>query len=193
MDFDALKPMILEKLAKELPESLQYHNVDHTVEVIAESERIGLAMGVAAEDLQLIKTAALLHDVGYIQGRTNHELNSVAFAKETLPKWGYTSVQIEVICDMIMATKIPQSSKNDLEKILCDADLSYLGTDAFQAKGDKLFHEFLSDGFVSSKKGWDKMQIEFLREHSYFTEVAQTTYGPKKAENLQRLIQQQGE
>ncbi|MEQ9187496.1 MAG: hypothetical protein RLP15_07155 [Cryomorphaceae bacterium] len=61
------------------------------------------------------------------------------------------------------------------------------------AQGDKRFNGFLSGGFVSSRKGWDEMQIEFLRELSYFTEVAQKAYGPKKAENLRRLMEQRGD
>ena len=34
---------------------------------------------------------------------------------------------IEIICGIIMATKIPQRPKNYLEEIICDADLNYLG------------------------------------------------------------------
>ena len=47
----------------------------------------------------------------------------------------------EQICGMIMATKIPQSPKNYLEQILCDADLDYLGRDDFYDIGGTLFKE----------------------------------------------------
>ena len=48
-------------------------------------------------------------------------------AKEELPKFGLSEKDIELICGMIMATKIPQNPKTKLEKIIADADLEYLG------------------------------------------------------------------
>ena len=62
-------------------------------------------------------------------------------AREILPAYGLTRDQIDTICGMIMATRIPQSPSNQLERILCDADLDYLGRDDFYEIGGRLFEE----------------------------------------------------
>ena len=47
---------LLDKLEKELPKSLFYHNVKHTVDVVTQSELIGIGEGVSDEELLLLKT-----------------------------------------------------------------------------------------------------------------------------------------
>jgi len=42
---------------------------------------------------------------------------------------------------MIMATKIPQSPKNLLEQIICDADLDYLGRERYEENSLLLLQE----------------------------------------------------
>ena len=188
MDFDNLKLYIIDKLTKELDVSLYYHNVDHTLDVLKQCEEIGSEMGVSDEDMLLLRTAALFHDVGYVWVRAQHEQRSVAYAKNELPNWGYSSNQIEVISKMILTTRIPQSASTELEQILCDADLSYLGTNAFVSRGNDLYKEFLEAGVVSSIEEWDAMQISFLKSHSYCTSIAKERYNSVKQENLNKLI-----
>jgi hypothetical protein len=93
-------------------------------------------------------------------------------AKEVLPRFGYTDDQIEVIHQLIKATKVPQQPKNKLEEILCDADLDYLGGDEFHLIADKLKRELMERDIVKSNKQWDELQIKFLEQHKYFTKTA---------------------
>ena len=65
IQFTDLQEMVLDKLEKELPQNLYYHNVKHTVDVVTQVELIGLGEGVADEELLLLKTAALFHDTGH--------------------------------------------------------------------------------------------------------------------------------
>ena len=77
-----------------------------------------------------------------------------------------------------------------LEKIICDADLMYLGTDDFKLRGDDLYLEFLANKTVSNKDDWNKLQIRFLKSHRFHTDYAQLHFGQKKQENLEELLKQ---
>ena len=65
IQFTDIQEIILDKLEKELPPYLFYHNVKHTVDVVTEVELIGWAEGCNDEEILLLKTAALFHDVGH--------------------------------------------------------------------------------------------------------------------------------
>ena len=65
IQFTDLQEMVLDKLEKELPQNLYYHNIKHTVDVVTQVELIGLGEGVTDEELLLLKTAALFHDTGH--------------------------------------------------------------------------------------------------------------------------------
>ncbi|MFO7963444.1 MAG: hypothetical protein R6U50_05940, partial [Desulfobacterales bacterium] len=58
-----LEEIILEKLDKGLPENLFYHNMKHTIDVVTQVELIGKSENITDEELLLLKTAALFHDI----------------------------------------------------------------------------------------------------------------------------------
>jgi predicted metal-dependent HD superfamily phosphohydrolase len=189
LNFDDLKIFILNKLKNELEASLHYHNVGHTIHVLDQCNALSAELGIKGERLILLCTAALLHDVGYIWTRVQHEQRSVEFAKSELPNWGYNSEQIGQISNMILATRIPQFAQTELERIICDADLSYLGTSDFFAKGDDLFYEFLEASIVKTKDDWNKMQVSFLKAHTYHTQIAKDKFEATKQLHLKQLVE----
>jgi uncharacterized protein len=71
---------------------------------------------------------------------------------------------------MVMATKIPQSPKTKLERIIADADLEYLGTDDFKRIGRTLFDEIQIYLNVESERQWNIIQMNFLKTHQYHTD-----------------------
>ncbi|MCB9360458.1 MAG: HD domain-containing protein [Flavobacteriales bacterium] len=163
---------IVNRLEKELPNNLHYHDLRHTLDVCAAVERIALMEGVEGDDIFLLKTAALYHDAGFVKQYSNNEEIGAALAKEVLPRFGYTDEQIEVIHQLIKATKVPQQPKNKLEEIICDADLDYLGGNDFHLIADKLKRELMERDIVQTDKQWDELQIKFLEQHRYFTKTA---------------------
>src|SRR5260221_604528 len=83
---------------------------------------------------------------------------------------------------------MPQSPKNLMEQVLCDADLSHLGTDEFTRKNKQLrdeLKEFSKQDI--SKKDWRKVNISFLENHTYFTDYARRKFQPVKERNLEDL------
>ena len=95
--------------------------------------------------------------------------------------------QIDQICGMIMATKIPQNPKNQLEKILADADLMYLGTDKFLEIGNTLFEELIANKKIKSEVQWNEIQVSFLNAHTYHTDYCIKNFTLTKNKNLELI------
>ena len=183
-DFERLKKDVLAWLARGLPEYLTYHSVEHTKNVLEAAIRIAEAEDVTDRDLLELKTAAVFHDTGFVLGTGDHEKSSCKLAREWMPKYGYSSSAISRVCEMILATNIPQKPKNHLSKVLCDADLDYLGREDFWAISNRLFQEFKYLGVVSDEEDWNQLQLRFFKSHSYFTDTARDWRNEKKAEHL---------
>ena len=185
--FTDLQEAILDKLERELPKTLHYHNYKHTIDVVNQAELIGLGEGLDDSDILILKTAALFHDSGHIIGYENHEFYSTQFAREILPKWHYNEEQIEKICTIIMATKLPPNPHNLLEKVICDADLDYLGRSDFIPISNSLYDELKAQGKDIDINTWNKNQVKFLSSHQYFTNTAQRLREEAKEYQIERL------
>ena len=187
MDYSGSRDFILGKLEKELSPALYYHGLNHTLDVMAATEMLCAEENINEHDTLLLKTAALFHDAGFLRSNFNHEMLGCDIVREYLPNFGYPEAAIEKICGMIMATRIPQSPKNKLEEIICDADLDYLGRDDFKKIGDLLYKELKFHDYLQNRKQWDALQIAFLEKHSFFTESSRAKRSAKKASHLKKL------
>ena len=187
MDFAVVKQLVLEKLSSQLNKDLTYHCVEHTLDVMESAVRLAKMEGVNGHDLQLIKTAALMHDLGFIESYQGHEEISMRMAGEMLPQYGYSEADIEKIQGMIKSTKIPQRPTNILEEIIADADLDYLGRDDLFLIGQRLQYEWLKHGFIANLKEWHLKQLTFLKAHSYFTNAAKNSRAERKSINIEEL------
>ncbi len=163
---------MMDKLSNELPGHLYYHSVRHVTDVYDAAMMIASQEQINATDTQLLATAVLFHDSGFIFQSRNHEDKGCEIARELLPDLGYNEDELKTICGMIMATKIPQSPQNKLEEIICDADLDYLGRDDFWEIGSCLFKELNENGTPLTTKEWNELQVSFLESHQYFTSTA---------------------
>lgn len=175
------------KLSKELPGDLSYHGLHHTEDVLNAALKIAKTEKVPGKDLKLLRLAILLHDSGFIHTYKGHEEMGCKIAREILPAYHLPRHEIEVICGMIMATKIPQTPDTILERIICDADLDYLGRDDVFAIADTLFHEIKLYINPISADEWNNLQISFLEAHEYFTKFSKTKRSPAKLIYLNHL------
>ncbi len=187
MKYRAAKTFILEKLKKELTDKLTYHGRHHTLDVLKITSEICAAENVSKKNTKLLKTAALFHDSGFTETYSDHEEKGCEIARKHLPRFDYSEKDIETICGMIMATKIPQAPKNHLEEIICDADLDYLGRKDFYSIGNTLFQEFKEYNVVQDEKAWNKLQVGFIGNHSYFTKTTLERREGKKQKYLEEL------
>tara|TARA_R110002050_G_scaffold96742_2_gene201108 strand:+ start:372 stop:962 length:591 start_codon:yes stop_codon:yes gene_type:complete len=178
---------VLRKLQNELPDNLRYHSMEHTLAVLHSAEYLAGKEGLTEDEVVLLLTAAAYHDSGFTVAYKSHEEIGCKIAAEALPQFGYSEEQIKVIQSLIMATKIPQSPSNKVEKVLCDADLDYLGGDNYGEISDSLRDELGLNGIVLSAEEWLNIQIKFLENHHYWTDFALKVLKPRKQLVLDRL------
>jgi predicted metal-dependent HD superfamily phosphohydrolase len=172
MNLSGAEKFILDKLKSDLPEGLTYHSYRHVMDVLQAARTYADMEGIDEYEQQLLQTAVLFHDAGFIIQSRDHELYGCEIARKNLPDFGYTQEEIERICGMIMATKIPQSPQNVCEQIICDADLDYLGRDDFWNIGNELYRELSVYGVLNNEQDWNRLQLKFLTGHHYFTPSA---------------------
>jgi adenylate cyclase len=187
IQFTDIQEMILDKLEKELPDYLYYHNVKHTVDVVTEVELIGWAEGCTDSEILLLKTAALFHDAGHTISYENHEFHGAEMARKTLPLYGYSQEQIDRICSLIMATKLPPRPADLLEEIICDSDLDYLGRSDFIPVSNTLFEELKAQNKMKELNDWNKLQVKFISGHQYFTKTARSLREVNKKLQIERI------
>lgn len=187
IQFTDVQELILDKLEKELPHYLYYHNVKHTVDVVTEVELIGWAEGLDDEGILMLKTAALFHDAGHTIAYDEHEFHGTQLARELLPSYGYSEKQIEKICEIIMATKLPPQPRDIYQKIICDADLDYLGRSDMIPVSNTLYKELSEQNKIGTLNDWNKLQLKFISSHTYFTKTAQSLREVNKQKQIERI------
>lgn len=187
MNYHAAKAFILDKLERELSEKLTYHGLHHTLDVLYATEELCRIERIAPYESLLLKTAALFHDSGFTINNREHEELGCQIARKHLPTYDYTREEIDQICGMIMATKIPQTPNNYLEGILCDADLDYLGRDDFHDIAATLFEELKAYNVLQQEEAWNRLQVNFLEKHAFFTRTNRRRRNSKKLRHLSEL------
>ena len=178
---------VLQRLKDGLNKHYYYHDVRHTLDVIEQSQTIGKLEGISLRELEILKIAALFHDTGFLEVRTGHEQASVDFFQNIGGLSILTLEDCDSIAGCIRATRMPQNPLNHLERILCDADLDYLGREDFDLIGENLFLEMSACGEMSDRITWDNLQVKFLEAHSYHTRSNQTRRNMKKEQNLNEV------
>jgi len=178
---------IVARFEEELPANLYFHDVKHTLNVSTQVELLGRAEGINEEDLLLVKTAALLHDAGFLKVYDAHEEAGCELAQDLLPVFKYDDQQINKICKLIRSTKLPPEPGNLLEEIICDANLDYFGRVDFIPMTKNLFKELLEQNKINSKENWFNQQIEFVKAHEFFTKTGRLLRDVSKDEQIEKI------
>lgn len=191
-DFAAASAYALERLERELAPDLSYHCLAHTRDdVLPAAECLARRAGIAGESMLLLRTAACYHDIGFVIERNEHEQVGICIASAVLPQLGYSPAQLAIISGMIRATRLPQTPQTFLEQILADADLDSLGRADFFQRSLDLQRELAVNGPRLSHTEWYQRQLQFLRQHRYFTPMARQLRDVGKQFNiiaLRRLL-----
>ena len=188
IDFNKIEKYVKDLMSKIVKENGHYHNLNHTLEVLDVSYQISLAENITLDEIEIIKIAAWFHDTGYVVGCEGHEKQSALYAKDYLLNESYPEDRIELVAGCINATRIPQSPKNKIEEILCDADLHHLGLPSSDARAELLRQEIeLLKNITFTDKEWFSLSVNFLKQHKYFTNYAKERYGYQKEINLRDL------
>ena len=166
---------------------LCYHNVEHTKRVVQNVERIGKHEGVSEKDLDILRIIAWFHDLGYSVSYIEHEDASIAITISFLRNEGMEEDFIDTIISGINATRVPQRPMTKLERIIADADLFDLGSDHYFEKSQQLFDEWNKCLKPSNARSLWELSLQFLKDHSYFTQYGIDILAPKKEKNMREL------
>ena len=179
---------VMGRLEKELPRNLYYHVPAHTMDVYANVQKIGKQEDVSPEDIDLLRVAALFHDLGFIEQYDKNEPIGARMAEEKLPEFGFSADEIQKIKQIIMATQMPHNPQSLLDEIIADADMDNLGRDDFYIQTELLRLELKENGIVISLRQWYGENLpKLFSMHSYFTRTAKTLRDPVKAKHLSEM------
>jgi putative nucleotidyltransferase with HDIG domain len=171
-----------------LPKYMFFHTFDHSAQVANIAGKIGKAMKLGEEGMELVILAGLFHDTGYTEKYKGHEEVSVRIATDYLTEIKYPLEKITLIAGCIRATRIPQQPENILGSIVADADLAGFGRKSFFTRTELLHKEWeVAYGRTFSNEEWYAQSLELMMTHHYFTPVAEAQFSEQKSENIRML------
>jgi len=173
----------------DLPESLCYHNLKHTQEVVEASRVLASSSKLSDVETEIVVISAWFHDAGHTTTYFGHEEAGVEIAKKFLNDINYPTPRIKEVLNCILATHYPPKPKNEIQKVLCDADMFHLTLDDYESRSMKLKEEIES---VTDKeiplRYWCDQNIEFLNDHCYFTSYGRKFLNFLKEKNLNKFF-----
>lgn len=175
-------------LKSELPKEIKFHTYRHTKDVVYAVQKIAHASGLSNDTLELLIIAAWFHDTGFIRKYVGHEVESIQIASDFLRKTGYPERNIIIISELILATTMPQQPKNELEEILCDADLWHLSAYHYDSRMKCLRSELESiRGEKFLDKDWCTQNLAFFKTHRYKSKFGKDILEKRKQTNIHRM------
>lgn len=184
---------VIDFFNENLDNSFVYHNLSHTKRVVEKTQE--LIEGLEIEDTKAhqLLMAAWFHDTGYTKRMDNHEDDGVIIATDFLKKHTISEEDIAVVSSLIMATKMGNKPSNLLEKIICDADCSHIGSKNFSDLAELLRKEWeLTKDKILTEEEWLNENINFLTNiHSFYTSFAVSKWEKQKGKNLAQLLKMQ--
>lgn len=176
---------------EKLDPSFLYHNLTHTQRVVEKANELALLSNLSDKQKHILTLATWLHDTGFTKNITNHEDESVSIAKEFLSSQNYSNKDIEAVCSLILATKMDYTNpKNQLEKIIRDADCSHIGSKNYMEISELLRKEWeLTCNRTLTESEWLDENIIFLStKHHFHTQEAALNWDKRKSKNISQLL-----
>ncbi len=175
-------------LAKDIDQKYVYHNLEHTELVVNAAILIAQHSNLSQQEVELVTIAAWMHDIGYKQGYENHEATSIKIAEEFLTKQGLPAYKVDKVRKCIEATRMPQNPTNLMEEVLCDADMAHLAGDKYFIRCERLREEWAkTNQKAMSDEEWAVMNLQFMKEQTYFTHYGKTILEKRKQKNIKEL------
>lgn len=170
---------------EKLSPKLIYHNFGHTVDTVEHARKIAKKSGLSDDELEIVTLASWFHDAGYVEAYKGHEDRSIEIAGKFLMENNYPEEKTKKVLGCIEATKMPQTPKNLVEQVMCDADLIHLGLEDFFEYSDLLKTEWEKNNIIKVDDAeWHKISVELLSSHKFFTPYARKKFEPQQTINL---------
>ncbi len=183
------KRVVTNIIENEVSPLFVFHNIYHTRDVARSVELLAGHSQLSDSDKFIVHVSAWFHDTGFSAGRVEgHEEESIKLATQFLNGYKADTETINLVSSCIHATRMPQAPNNLLAKIVCDADLYHLGTNAYLEWSNLLKQELVQyhKNDISDEK-WRQDNIGFLRKHHFCTTHAQQNLEPVKLRWIKHL------
>ena len=175
------KQYISSLLTTELSENCVFHTINHTLDVVSNAEIIGRYCKLDENSLNVLRICALFHDVGYVDAYDDHELFSAERARTYLYSKKIDPEIIDQVEKAILSTKTPQNPKDQISRILCDADLMNLTFDDYFEQLDLMRKEWEKVGKAKlNSHEFHISSLEFFQSHEYHSKYGKKVLQPKK-------------
>ncbi len=183
----------IELLNNNLDNKFTYHNLAHTQRVVEKTTELAELTEITELEKNQLIISAWLHDVGYTKKIEKHEEESVKIAKAFLKENECDKNDIEVVSQLILATKMNHEPKNKLEKIIRDADCAHIGSKNYIDISELLRKEWeITCDKTLTESEWLEENINFLStKHRFYTNEASTIWDKGKGKNLSQLLKMQ--
>ncbi|MFT3705877.1 MAG: DUF5706 domain-containing protein [Agriterribacter sp.] len=192
---EKVKLYVLRYFAEHQNDKILYHNQEHTEDVVNVASLLADHYHLSDHDLFVLLTAAWFHDTGYYSGpMAGHEQRGADIARAFLTTYAVDADTISQVQKCIMATVMPQKPIALLEQLICDADLSNLGTENFSRRNKLLRKETeIRENRNITKEEWRKGSIQFLQQYQYHSDYGKELFDATRLNNIQKLQQKLGE
>lgn len=177
-----------EVIKREWKSAYTYHDPEHSRLVVQSAELLAHDLGVSEEERATVLIAAAFHDCGFYSDMDDHENVSASIAADFLIAHNAPLAMISKTTHLIQATALHARPVNDLQEILRDADLHYLGCDGFLPQAELLRQEWKATRNLSfGELAWLRQNVKFMETHRFHTKAAQVRYGAQKEKNIAEL------
>ena len=184
-EIKTLQEQAIRFLHTHLDKSFYYHNAEHTRNVCLAIEEFTAAdASWAADQLEALQLAAVFHDFGYLAANADNEALALPYIRQWGTKFQFSDDLIMQAHELIMETCYPYHPVTPAGKLLCDADIEYIGRADFAAQADLFRQELAAQGVVYSELQWWQLELQFLLDNHFFTEVCRARRGEGRLANI---------
>ncbi len=185
---EACLELVKAKFQSENAECKFFHNINHTLNVL---EAVGLIAQntdeISSHQEELLKIAAIFHDVIAELKANDNETKSANYACEQLLKLNVAKEDVEIVERLIKATKLDHQPTDIMEEAIKDADIAHTGSKSyFKEPFIHLFKEINCREELSPKQ-WIQDCIDFFEQFPFYTKYAQEQFEPIKEQNKEKL------
>jgi len=168
--------------------NMYFHNVTHILDVYKQVDILSQEEKIADEDILFLKTAALLHDIGYaITYEDDISAISEHIAREFLPIYQYKPQQIDRICHLMKAANYDFDPKDVVEEVMHDANHMFYGREDYVDLIMELLKELEEHNIPLDKTEWYESNSERLLKHKFYTKSAVEKVEVTAEEQVERL------
>lgn len=181
---------VVNLLNEQLDKKFVYHGISHTFRVVEKATELAEESNLEEEQKEQLIIAAWFHDTGFTIAPKKHEEESVKIARKFLKDNAVAATYINVVDELILATKMDVEPRTLLQQLLKDADCSHLGSKNY-TEFSQLLHKEIE--WVEDKKipeaNWLQKNIDFLTKyHRFYSGIAVKKWEKQKSKNLAQLI-----